>query len=295
MSARTLPPHLQIAGELVDLFEIGISNEGQEPLASSSDWRAPDSVSVSAELELASVRKLKSSCGLSGEDDLVAVMQAAGTSVRSRVTVATAPIKKGGSLRLAGTVPVGFTDVQLIISISIQLANHSSAAPPAPRRPGAVVWEHSEKLTLGTFQPELKILREDFSHRRGEELIPWFVDLLDPNLDRPFTEAVVIRVNSAHTLGQHIETGARGLRGTIEKAIRIQMYNDIERQLLAIALSMDEVRERPYVENAESLGDVLRHRIAVSMPNREPDSAYQQFIKRPVDFERKMVRQRYDR
>jgi hypothetical protein len=290
--AKGFPPHLQIEEGLVRVHKgPSISTPSGEPIEA-GDWSAPDPVTISIQLEVDELRLIRRSCGLAPADELVAVLQVSGVDTRSRLTLDSAPIRRKGILCLEGTVPEGAADVSMSVGVTIQLAHDSNSAPPAPRRRGAIVWEHEDVVTLGELTAQLRVVREDFKGR-SYEAVPWFADIELGDLDRPFTEAVVIRVNSSHPLGKQVDTNARGPLGSIEKRIRIQMYNDIERQLLITALCDGEVRARSYVEGGESLGDVLRHRISVSMPNRDPEAVFRRFQNEPLWLEMEMVRQRY--
>ena len=292
MRARAFPPHLQIEEGLVAVHAgPSISTPSGEPIEQ-GDWSAPDPVRIAVSLIVGDPRSIRRSCGLDAADELRAVLQATGVDARSRLTLASVPLRRKGILPIDGIVPAGSADVAMKVSVTIQLANPSNAAPPAPRRQGAIVWEYEEKIQLGELNAQLRVVREDFKGK-GFEAVPWFADIDLTDLDRPFTEAVVIRVNSSHPLGKQIDTNARGAVGSLERNIRIQMYNDIERQMLIAALGEEEVRRRPFVEGAESLGDVLRYRISVSMPRQDPEAVFRRFQNEPLWLEMNMVRQRY--
>lgn len=292
-STREHSPHLQIDSTLVRVVgKAEVTNTSGQRLEPGT-WRAPEAVRIRMGLEVADLRQVRRSCGLTGRDKLVAVLQVAGHSIRSRLTIQKKVINKTGTVELSGVIPEGQTDSSMSIKVSVQLDGTSEASPPAARRPGAVLWSRDDRLVLGDFIAEVQVLRAPFDAKSRS--LPWYVDVSLSDLDRPFTEAVIVRVNSDHPLGQQVDAGARGVAGALQRAITTQMYHEVERQLLAIALCEPEIRERPYVENAESLGDVLRHRISVALPHREPESAYNEFTRQPVSVERDMVRLRYER
>jgi len=287
-STREHSPHLQIDSALVRVAgKVEITNAAGQQLEPGT-WRAPEAIHLRMGLEVTDLRRVRRSCGLMGRDKLVAVLQVAGSSIRSRLTIQKRQIRGSGIIELSGVVPEGQTDSRMSIKISVQLDGTSEAPPPAARRPGAVLWSRDDRIVLGDFIAEVQVLRAPFDAK--SRALPWYVDVSLSDLDRPFTEAVVVRVNSDHPLGQEVDGGARGPTGKVQRAITTQMYRDVERQLLAIALCEPEIRERPYVENGESLGDVLRHRISVALPHREPESAYNEFTRQPVLVERDMVR-----
>ena len=292
-STREHSPHLQIDSTLVRVVgKAEVTNTSGQRLEPGT-WRAPEAVRIQMGLEVTDLRQARRSCGLTGKDKLVAVLQVAGHSIRSRLTIQKRVINKSGTFELSGVIPEGQTDSSMSIKVSVQLDGTSEASPPAARRPGAVLWSRDDRLVLGDFIAEVQVLRAPFDAKNRS--LPWYVDVSLSDLDRPFTEAVIVRVNSDHPLGQQVDAGGRGVAGALQRAITTQMYHEVERQLLAIALCEPEIRERPFVENAESLGDVLRHRISVALPHREPESAYNEFTRQPVSVERDMVRLRYER
>ena len=257
------------------------------------DWFAPAGVDIQCAFEVANFKDILRQSGLSQNDTLEVVVQVAGREVRSRYTVTQKAIRRSGTIQIGGSVPHGHTDELMKMTVTVQLKNPSKASDPAPNKPGAVLWTDEKRLELGQISRQLRVMREEMSDRQRKK-IPWFVEIDMVDSERAFTEAVVVRVNSAHPLGAQIDTNARGTKGTFQRDLRMQMYADIERQLLHAALHDENIRSRPLVEEPESLGDVLRYRIAIARSDRDPESLYRQLLRDPVSVELDMNRVPYD-
>ena len=293
MRDGVIAPHLlpdenlfRVVGKPVVLDASGLEIEP-------GSWFAPAGVDIQCAFEVTNFKDALDQCGLTSNDALEVVVQVAGREVRSRYTVTRKVLRRSGTIQIGGAVPYGHTDELMKMTVTVQLKNTSKASTPAPNKPGAILWTDEKSLHLGQISQQLRVMREEMPDRQRKK-IPWFVEIDMVDLERAFTEAVVVRVNSAHPLGAQIDTNARGTKGTFQRDLRMQMYADIERQLLHTALHDENIRTRQLVKEPESLGDVLRYRIAIARSDRDPESLYRQLLRDPVSVELDMNRVPYD-
>lgn len=282
-----IPPHLQLSDGVIEVNRIEF--EDLAGRAIDGDWRFPEPVKISVDLAFRQSISLKEVCLLPKRARVQFVLSAHGTSVRSRQVLCLQPLEERQEYRLEGEMPFGYTDDELLVRISLELAESVRSDGGGAANKGDVLWSHEARWIVGKTDSLVRVVREDLK-KRGM-LLPWIVEADMSDLDRSFTEAVRIVVNSSHKFGSVIDSEQRhsGMQA-LHKAIQWQMRDDIDRQLVQLALSDERVRELEVNEYDNSLGGVLRRRLQVLLQVGTPRQQYERYLADPLSVEREMVR-----
>ena len=281
------PPHLQLRDDAIEVKRMEFSDVAGRNF--DGDWRVPEPVKISVDLIFREPISLRDTCSLPDHALVQFVLSAHGTSVRSRLILCQQPLEERQEYRLEGEMPFGYTDDELLVRVSLELAESLPFEGSGAVNKGDVLWSQDNRCALGKTAALVRVVREDLKKRSMS--LPWIVEADMSDLDRSFTEAVRVVVNSSHKFGSVIGSQQRhGGMQSLNKAIQWQMQDDVDRQLVLLALSDERVRELEVDEYDDSLGGVLRRCLKVLLQVGTPQQQYERYLSDPLSVEREMVR-----
>lgn len=218
---------------------------------------------------LINVREMLQQCHMDPGSRLGVVVTAKSSKTNVEFPVAQTPINSDDECEvfLECLIPGAELGGRLTLETMIVALRPIPTDALAPKRAGSVLWRETHHTHLQGIGTQFPTDAEDFALTRPDiAKAGWKLTVDTTDLETMFMSAVRLTLNSGHPAIAKLLAGSKG-----SEARQIQRLIDIDvtRQLVAIALGCEEVREMEVDWKAVSVGGVLRNLLQQIWPTGE--------------------------
>lgn len=213
---------------------------------------------------------ISETCALAPDTGFEVLVTAHSDHTRTQRPVARieVPLHDHFDLAVGFTLPGFELGGRLTLDTLLVVTDPKPTAKFAPSRPGSIIWSARQRTQLEGIGAQFPTDSADFTLTRGgRSAAGWelTIDASDP--DALFMAAVRLTLNSGNPAIVKMMEGGRDERSA---QLRRTLTWDVTRQLVLVALSLDEVVTADFDQGAVSVTGVLRNLLAAVWPKDDP-------------------------